>query len=130
MSKRVSFEEIGGVMATFLAGEGVKKGQMVTIAAGSTVGACVEGGAFCGVALDVAEDGAASVQVRGFAQVPVSGEGVAPGWTALTADGLGGLKAAGAAAGQGQESRAAEEESRELLVVCVDEDAGTAVVLL
>ena len=130
MSKRVSFEEIGGVMATFLAGEGVKKGQMVTIAAGSTVGACVEGGAFCGVALDVAEDGAASGRGRGRAPGPVRAEGGAPGGTAPTAEGRGGRTAAGAAAGQGQESRAAAEESRELLVVCVDEDAGTAVVLL
>ena len=74
--KKVSFEEIGAVVATFLAGENAKKGQMVGLSAGDTV------------------DGVASVQVSGFARVPCSDAGVTPGWVTLTADGTGGVKKA------------------------------------
>lgn len=115
--KKVSFEEIGAVLATFLAGDNAKKGQMVNLSAADTVDGCSADGKFCGLALDVTGDGVASVQVSGFAQVPCSDSGVTPGWVALAADGTGGVKKA---AGEG----------REYLVVSADADAQTAVVLL
>ena len=115
MSK-ISFEGIGEVAATFACGEGVRAGQVVTVSADGTVGACAAGGRFCGVALS-AEDGYAAVQVGGFAVVPVSGEGVTAGLVKLSADGSGGVKLD---AGAGTE----------YLVAAVDGAAGTAAVLL
>ena len=115
--KQVSFEEIGAVAATFLAGENAKKGQMVGLSAANTVDACAADGRFCGLALDVSPDGVASVQVAGFAQVPCTDGTVLPGWTALAADGSGGVKKVSTG-------------GREYLVVSTDADAGTAVVLL
>ena len=38
--KKVSFEEIGAVVATFLAGDNAKKGQMVNLSAADTVDGC------------------------------------------------------------------------------------------
>ena len=115
--KKVSFEEIGAVVATFLAGENAKKGQMVGLSAADTVDGCSADGRFCGLALDVTGDGAACVQVSGFAQVPCSDTTVVPGWAALVADGSGGVKKAASG-------------GREYLVVSADTDAQTAVVLL
>ena len=60
------------------------------------------------------EAGLAAVQVAGFATVAVSGS-VGVGYVSLCADGQGGVKA-----GSG----------REYLVVSVDENAGTAVIML
>ena len=74
--KQISYEEIGGVVATFLAGEGAKKGQVVGISTADTVDGCAADGKFCGLALDVTGDGVAAVQVSGFAQVPCGDAGV------------------------------------------------------
>lgn len=115
MNRRVSFEEIGSVAATFYAGEGVVPGQVVQVSAGETVAGCTDGGRFCGVAVSTSQDGCCGVQVLGFAQVPVSG-GVTPGWAKLAADGLGGVRA--------------DADGREYLVVSVDTAEGCAVVLL
>ena len=87
-----SFEDIGAVMATFAVGEGVEGGQVVKMTANGTVGACSEGDAFCGVALEPRK-GAAAVQVKGFVTVSCTGS-LTLGWTALAADGKGGVKAA------------------------------------
>ena len=87
-----SFEDIGAVMATFAVGEGVEGGQVVKMTANGTVGACSEGDAFCGVALEPRK-GAAAVQVKGFVTVSCTGSRTL-GWTALAADGKGGVKAA------------------------------------
>ena len=113
--KKVSFEEIGAVAASFLAGDNAQKGQMVNISTADTVDGCSADGRFCGLALDVAEDGMACVQVAGFARVPCSDAGVTPGWVALAADGKGGVKKAASG-------------GREYLVVSTD--GQTAVVLL
>mgnify|MGYP000187985829 CR=1 FL=1 len=51
MSK-ISFEDIGSVVATFLADSGVKGGQVVKLTGNGQVGPCSAGDAFCGVALD------------------------------------------------------------------------------
>lgn len=91
MSK-ISFEDIGAVTATFAADEGVEGGQVVKVTGNGTVGPCAAGEAFCGVALEPRK-GAAAVQVKGFVTVSCTGD-LALGWTALAADGQGGVKAA------------------------------------
>lgn len=90
MSK-FSFEDIGAVTATFAAGEGVEGGQVVKVTANGAVGPCAEGDTFCGVALEPRK-GAAAVQVKGFVTVSCTGD-LTLGWTALAADGMGGVKA-------------------------------------
>ena len=85
MSK-VSFEDIGAVTATFAADQGVEGGQVVKVTANSTVGACADGDDFCGVALGPRQ-GAGGVQVSCTGSLTL-------GWTALAADGKGGVKAA------------------------------------
>ena len=90
MSK-VSFEGIGEVAATFACGAQVQEGQVVMVSGDGTVDACTAGGRFCGVAIS-AEDGYAAVQIGGFAEVKVSGEGVSAGMVKLSADGSGGVK--------------------------------------
>lgn len=115
--KQVSFEEIGAVVATFQAQEGVKAGQVVKITGNGQVGPCGAGESFCGVALSC-EDGYAGVQVSGFAAVAVSGA-AALGWTELTADGAGGVKTA-----------AQGDAGSKVLVVEMDQAGERAVVCL
>ena len=88
---KVSFEDIGAVVATFAAAEGVKGGQVVKLTGNGTVGPCGQGEAFCGVALEPRQGGAA-VQVKGFVEVKATGLSV--GWAALAADGTGGVEPA------------------------------------
>lgn len=116
--KQVSFEEIGSVAATFHVQAGVKAGQVVGLLSDGTVGACSAGERFCGVALSVASDGVAGVQVGGFATVAVSGA-LTAGWKELVADGNGGVKAAGAG-----------ETGILCLVAAVDTQGDTAVLRL
>ena len=112
---KVSFEDIGGVVATFAAQEGMsQEAQMVKMTANGEVGPCADGDAFCGLALSGA-DSIVGVQMKGFAQVKTTGE-VGLGWVKLAADGNGGVKAATA--------------GREYLVVSYDSAAGTAVMYL
>ena len=108
----VSFEEIGRLAVTF-AQSGCQGGQVCKVSANGTVAPCAAGDKFCGVVEGV-RGGVAAVQVAGFATVAVSGS-VGVGYVSLCADGQGGVKA-----GQG----------REYLVVSVDENAGTAVIML
>jgi hypothetical protein len=109
----VSFEEIGRLAVTFAAGETLAAGQVCKVSGNGAVDACAEGEDFCGIAEGV-RNGVAAVQVAGFATVAVSGS-VGVGYVSLCADGQGGVKA-----GSG----------REYLVVSVDENAGTAVIML
>ena len=90
MSK-ISFEGIGEVVATFACTEEVLAGQTVGITGDGTVGRCGDGQRFCGVTLS-ADSGYAAVQIAGLVKLPVSGEGVVPGWCKLSADGSGGAK--------------------------------------
>ena len=112
----VSYEGVGQVCATFL-GEDIAEGHVVKLSGSGTVGECKAGDNFCGVALCAKED-ACTVQVCGFATVKYSGDAPAAGWTALDADGSGGVKAAASGTG------------RTLPVVAVDTTAKTATILL
>ena len=113
MSK-ISFDDIGNVMATFYAGEGVEAGQVVKVTANGTVGPCAQGDAFCGVAGQM-RNGAVAVQVGGFMQVAATGE-VGLGRVKLSADGKGGVQAA--------------DNGTEVLVVQVEQAIGKAIICL
>ena len=89
MSK-ISFEDIGSVVATFLADSGVKGGQVVKLTGNGQVGPCSAGDAFCGVALEP-RAGLAAVQVKGFVTVSTTGS-LTPGWANVEADGNGGVQ--------------------------------------
>ena len=86
----ISFHGIGRECATFLSTT-AKEGQVVKMSGRGTVGPCSAGDDFCGVALCCRDD-ACSVQVNGFAAVSYTGTVPAVGWTALAADGSGGVK--------------------------------------
>lgn len=109
----VSFDGVGQVCATFLSND-VTEGHMVKLTGNGTVGPCGAGDPFCGVAL-CAKDDACTVQVCGFVTVGYSGSAPGTGWTALCADGDGGVKTGG---------------DRQVPVVSVDEAAQTVTILL
>lgn len=90
MSK-ISFEDIGSVVATFLADSGVEGGQVVKLTGSGQVGPCSAGDAFCGVALEP-RAGMAAVQVKGFMSVKTA-DTLTVGWATLAGDGDGGVKA-------------------------------------
>lgn len=92
----ISYEEIGQVVVTCPAQEGVSEGAVVKMDAGGAVVGCAAGDRFCGLCLAVAGDGCAAVQMGGFVSVACVDAAVTPGWAALTADGTGGVKKAGA----------------------------------
>ena len=112
MSK-ISFDDIGNVMATFYTDEGVEAGQVVKVTANGKVGPCMGGDSICGVAGQV-RCGAVAVQVGGFMQVGTTGE-VGLGRVKLVADGKGGVQVA--------------DNGVEALVVQVEQD-GKAVICL
>ena len=114
MSK-VSFDDIGAVIATFAAKDDVKPGQVVKITANGEVGACSANDAFAGLALST-RGGFAGVQVKGFFTVSTTGT-VSLGRASLAADGSGGVQAA-------------TTGGVTALVVSVDAAAKTAVVCL
>ena len=109
----VSFNGVGQVCATFLGG-GITEGHVVKLTGNGTVGACKAGDPFCGVAL-CSRDDACTVQVCGFVTVGFSGAAPEAGWSALCADGNGGVKAGG---------------DRKVTIVNVDEAAKSVTILL
>ena len=113
MSKKIGFEGIGEMVATFYADEGVKMGQTVKVSGDSTVGPCNAGEKFCGVAATEPRGGCVGVQVSGMAQMKCADGTVTVGYATLTADGNGGVKAAGSG-----------DKGSEYLVVA-DDGAGT-----
>ena len=110
----VSFHGIGQVCATFL-GDGTE-GQVVKMSGKGTVAACSAGESFCGVAL-CAKDDACAVQVAGFVTGGYSGTVPAVGWSALAANGSGGVKSVSTG-------------GQTLLVVDADTTAKTVTILL
>lgn len=113
MSKSISFQEIGSLVATFFAEDGVEVGQVVEMTDNQTVGTAENGGSFSGVVLNLANDGVATVQVGGFATVKA--EGVTAGKVNLVA---------------GDDGCVVEGGSVGYTVVSADEVNGTAVILL
>ncbi len=111
---KISFDDIGNVMATFFVDDGVEAGQVVKVTANGTVGPCDQGDTFCGVAGQVRK-GAVAVQVGGFMQVGVTGE-VTLGRVKLAADGKGGVQV--------------DDNGVDALVVQVEQAVGKAVICL
>lgn len=142
---KVSFEGIGQWCATFLGD--VSEGGVVKVSGAGQAADCEAGDPFCGAAV-CAGEGACTVQMGGFVTVPYSGTAPAPGYTALTADGLGGVKTAGGTpAGESKSQEAAQSETgdaaqggtseavtapagRSYWVVDVDESGKTVTILL
>ena len=89
---KMSFEDIGAVVATCQAGEGVQGGDVVIMTDKAAVGPCADGGKFCGVALQP-RCGMAGVQFKGFMKVKSEGA-LTVGWAKLVGDGKGGVRAA------------------------------------
>ena len=108
----VSFEESGRLSVTF-AQAGCQAAQVCKVSGNGKVAPCAEGEKLCGIVEHV-RGGHAAVQVAGFAEVKYTGT-ISLGYVNLCADGQGGVKA-----GSG----------REYLVVSVDENAGTAMIML
>ena len=117
MSKKVSFEGIGEVAATFYADGTVKAGQTVACSGDSTVKLCAAGSRFCGVAIGNDRGGCVGVQTGGFAQVKCADSTVTVGYVTLTGDGSGGVKKTGK-----------DDAGAEHLVVSVD--SGVATILM
>ena len=91
---KISFEGIGQWAATFACGDDVAEGQVVKVSDNGAVGTCAAGDAFCGVAAAVGSDKAAcAVVMGGMVTVSYSGSEPALGWSGLSADGAGGVKA-------------------------------------
>jgi len=108
----VSFEGIGQWAATFACGGETAVGQVVKVSGNGEVSACADGEAFCGAVITAARDGAAcSVALGGMVTLPYTGTAPVLGWSALSANGEGGVKA--------------DSAGREYLVTDVDETGMT-----
>lgn len=113
MSK-ISFEDIGSLLVTFYADEGVQDGQVVKVVSNGTVAPCQKGDLFCGVA-GAPRNGVVGVQVDGFVKVAATLP-LSVGKVSLAADGNGGVMAA--------------EGGISALVADVDPVSNTAVICL
>ena len=112
----ISFEGIGQWAATFACGE-TAVGQVVKVSGSGEVAACADGDSFCGVVVFVARDGeACSVALGGMVQVAYTGTAPALGWSGLSANGTGGVKA--------------DSVGHSYLVVDVDSTGGTVTFVL
>ena len=111
-----SYEGIGQWCATF-AGSQAEEGQVVKVSANGTVSACADGNGFAGVVDVVGRDGAAcAVILGGMVEVPYTGTAPALGWSGLSANGTGGVKA--------------DSVGHSYLVVDVDSTGGTVTFVL
>ncbi|MBR6431009.1 MAG: hypothetical protein IKS27_07320 [Oscillospiraceae bacterium] len=84
---KVSFEGIGDVMVTFETRDNVIPYSPVKICGNGTVGPCVDGDEFDGIAIDVTEDGYASVLMHGYAEFEYTGTAPTFGKCSLVASG-------------------------------------------
>ncbi len=106
----ISYEGIGQWAATF-ACTSAAEGQVVKVDGSGTVAMCGDGEEFCGVVVSVSRDGqACAVALGGMVTVPYTGTAPALGWSGLSGNGTGGVKAA---------------EGRDYLVLAVDAAAQT-----
>lgn len=102
-----SYKGFNENVCTFAVSGNVVAGSIVNICDNCTVKAAEAGEDFCGVVTNT-RNGAAAVQLTGYAELTYSGEGVNVGFGTFAADGNGGIAAA--------------EDGVKLLVVCVDAD--------
>lgn len=90
----ISFEGINQELVTFLSGNDVLKGQTVKMSGSMTVSACDDNSEFIGIAAANADTGAVAVIIRGYVTVTYTGSAPTLGYTAVSANGSGGIKAA------------------------------------
>lgn len=93
MNSKVSFEGIGELAATFYHDE-ANKGAPVAMSGSGCVKNCASGEAFIGVCSNV-NAMTAQVQLHGYVRLPYTGTAPAVGFSALAADGNGGVTAGG-----------------------------------
>ena len=111
-----SYEGIGQWTATF-SGEAAVEDQVVKVSDSKTVGPCQSGDGFCGVVQSVSRDGeACTVALGGMVQAAYTGTAPALGWSGLSANGTGGVKA--------------DSVGHSYLVVDVDSTGGTVTFVL
>ena len=89
MYNKIAFTDIGAVVATCQAEEGVEAGKLVKMSGNGTVAPCLAGDKFCGVAMQP-RGGLAAVQFKGFVTVGYS-KSIELGWNTVTADSIGGI---------------------------------------
>lgn len=89
---KVSFEGIGEMVATFYNNEATA-GYPVLLSGNGEVSDCADGDAMLGVAM-VGDGDYCGVMLKGCITLPYSGSAPALGWTALAANGAGGVKTA------------------------------------
>lgn len=90
----ISFGGIGEMCVTFKADTSVEKGSPVKISSNDTVTVCTAGNRMIGVAVEVSDDGYATVQLSGYTTMSYTGTAPDVGFATLTADGNGGVKTA------------------------------------
>ena len=81
----VSFGGLGEEFATFETYGTISAGMPVKMYGNGKVQACADGERFIGIAVDAAEDGCASVQMKGYAELPYSGTAPAVGIVKIAA---------------------------------------------
>ena len=89
MSKYITHEGIGAVVATCGVEEEIEKPVLVKMVDNFTVAACQPGEKFCGVAMK-SRNGLAPVQFKGFVRVNYS-VSMKVGWNNVLADEYGGI---------------------------------------
>ena len=109
----VSFEGIGASFVSMETSGTVTPGTPVKMSGNGTVSACANGERFMGVAVTVAADGVANVQVRGYITMPCSGTLPAVGWARLVSGTGGKLKTDTAASPAGGEYLIVDKDSTE-----------------
>ncbi len=88
----ISFNGFDEKVLTFN-GIGVKAGALVTVKDNAAVENSAASEDFIGVCVGCVNDSYVTVQVSGYMELPYSGEAPALGYTALVANGNGGVKA-------------------------------------
>lgn len=86
----ISFQSIGRQSVSFFGSAKLKAGQPCKVASNNTVGACAAGDRFCGV-VGNGRDGVYEVTLKGFVTLPYTGTAPTVGYSALAADGNGGV---------------------------------------
>ena len=89
----VSFGGMGEVVATFKTNGVVKAGNPVKMQSNGTVQACSNSDRFCGIAISVADDGYATVQLGGYMKATYSGSAFSVGYAHALAASDGKVKA-------------------------------------
>jgi hypothetical protein len=93
---KIAFDEIGEHYVTFYADGSAAEGKVCKLGDNGTVAACAAGEDFCGVVANIRE-GAASVQMGGYCELPYTGTAPAVGYGHLAADSAGGAAVAAGA---------------------------------